>query len=116
MNRKTDNVKKVIEYCTEREKILLNNESVRKYNVYYEKMMKYANYVAEENRQVELLPYLNHESISVKYDIATILYRFYPEKCHQVLLDISKMTINDGIPKRLAMICVAAYDFLKYGI
>lgn len=78
---KTDYIDKVVECCIEREKVLFNKQPISKYNRLYDKMNRYAKKVIEENNQEKLLKYLESENISVRFDIATMLYEFYPEKC-----------------------------------
>ena len=114
--KRTDYVSKIIECCRKREEVLINDESIGKYNRYFDRMTKYARKLIDENRQEELLPYLESDSISVRKDIAGLLFNSYPELCTQVLQDISNMTIKTGLSKNLVILAITARDNLKYGI
>lgn len=109
-------VQKIIECCKKREEILKQSQSIREYNKYYDKMRKYARCLITDKRQNELLPYLNDNSISIQFDVAILLYNSYPDICKKVLKEISDMSVQNGLPKHLVIISVAAYDNLKYGI
>lgn len=113
---KSDYIDKVVECCIEREKVLFNKQPISKYNRLYDKMNMYVKKVIEENNQEKLLKYLESENISVRFDIATMLYEFYPEKCINVLTEISNMDSSKGLQKHLFIIAVAAGNNLKYGL
>lgn len=114
--KKTDYALKIIECCKKREEILINHEPIWKYNRYYDRMWVYARKLIDENRQEELLPYLESDSISVRSDIANILSDWYPEQCAQVLQEIANMTIATGLPKHFVILSVAAQVNLKHGV
>ena len=113
--KKTDYVSKIIECCKKREEILINHEPIWKYNRYYDRMWVYARKLIDENRQEELLPYLDNDSISVRSDIANILSDWYPNQCIKVLREIADMSTVTGLPKHFIILSVAARDGLKYG-
>lgn len=113
---KTDYVTQIYELCLKREEILMHGRSMREYNKYYDLIRQFARCLIREGHGDKLLSYLDKSSVSVKFDIAGILYNSYPEICHKVLKDISEMTVETGLPKQLIMLSVAAYDNLKYGI
>ena len=83
--KKIDCVIEILKCCHKREEILINNESVRKYNYYFDKIRKYERILIAENRQDELLPFLECDSISICSDIANILFQWYSIQCIQVL-------------------------------
>ncbi len=90
-------------YCSyERESILKNNLSVARYNRYLDKMSRYTKKLDNKKRLGELLPYLKDDSISVRFDIATLLFPYYKNECTEVLSQIAKMTEEKGLPKHLA--------------
>ena len=70
MKSSVDNVSKILTCCQKREEILLNGQSMSRYNHYLDKMRKLARELFDENRQDELLPYLKSESVSVREDVA----------------------------------------------
>lgn len=109
-------VDEIIKCCSEREQILIRDGSIRNYNKYFDKMRFYARKLINENRQEELLPYLNCDSISFQKDIAGLLYNCYPKLCAQKLQEIANMTTEAGLPKHFILLSVAAKDNLKYGI
>ena len=111
--KKTDYVSKIIECCQKREEILVNDESMGKYNRCFDRMRVYARKLIDENRQEELLPYLESDSISVRKDVAGLLYHCYPEKCTDVLNTIAN---QQDVPWCFAMVKLNAIDALKYGI
>ena len=111
-----DYVARVLEYCRKREDNLRNGESVGKYNLYFDRMRKYARKLIDENGQEALLPYLENESISVRSDLAGLLFHCYPEQCTQVLQEIAAMTLQNGLPKCFIRVVVTARDTLKYGV
>jgi hypothetical protein len=79
-------------------------------------MEKYAQMLIDENRHCELAPYLEDESISIQYDVATILFNYYPDLCLKKLKEIDSMRIETGLPERFVRVCGAAHHQLKYGI
>ena len=109
-------VKKIIECCIKRKEILEHNKPIKEYNKYYNIMRKYARCLIDENKQNELLPYLNDENVSIRFDIAILLYNSYPNICEKVLNELSNMTVQNGLPKHYIIISAAAYDNIKYGI
>lgn len=109
-------VEKIIECFNKRKEILDHNKSIKEYNKYYNKMRKLARCLIDENKQNDLLPYLNDENVSIRFDVAILLYNSYPDICKKVLNELSNMTVQNGLPKQYAVISVAAYDNLKYGI
>lgn len=111
-----DCVFEILNCCQKREEILKEGHAISKYNKYYDKIRKYEKILFEENRQSELIPYLYDNSISIRSDIACILFNYYPKICTQVLEEIANMTVENGLPKHLVIISVAAKDTLKYGI
>lgn len=70
---KKDDLDYVIEALKKRDEILVNAKPISQYNKYYDKMRKYARMLINENRQDELLPFLNSDNISIKKDIAGLL-------------------------------------------
>lgn len=115
--KNTDYVPEILKCCEKREKILeKGSRSMRKYNQCFDKMRELARQLFAENRQDELLPYLESESVSVREDIACLLYHFYPDQCRKIIQEIADMTIPNGLPKHLAIVAVGAIDNLKYGI
>ncbi|HRR77618.1 MAG TPA: hypothetical protein P5191_12525 [Ruminococcus sp.] len=113
---KKDDLEYVIEALKKRDEILINDKPVRQYNKYFDIMRKYARKMINDNRQAELLPFLDSDNISYRFDVAGLLYNSYPEECKQVLKDISTMAVQNGLPKQYVIISVAANDNLKYGI
>lgn len=111
---KKDYVSKIIDCCKKREEILINNESVRKYNYYFDKIRKYERILIAENRQDELLPFLECDSISIRSDIANILFQWYPIQCTKVLQEIANMTTATGLPKHFISLSIAARDSFRY--
>ncbi len=113
---KIDYVSKIIDCCRKREEVLLNDEPMGKYNRYFDQMRKYAHKLIDEDRQEELLPYLESDSISIQRDIAGLLFNSYPDKCREVLFRISKMSVQTGLPKHLIGVSVSAAMALDIGI
>lgn len=109
-------IEKVLECCKKRKDILEQNKSIKEYNKYYNKMRKYARSLIDENKQDDLLPYLNDKNVSIRFDIAILLYNSYPDLCEKVLNEISNMNVQTGLPEHFVIISIAAYDNLKYGI
>ena len=113
---KIDYVQKIIECCQKRESILLHDGSMREYNRYHDKIRKCARALIDENRESELLPYLNDDNLFIRYDIAGVLYNSYPEQCTKVWEEISEMTISTGLPRHLVIISLSAQGNLEYGV
>jgi hypothetical protein len=113
---KKDDLDYVIEALQKRDEILINNMPIRQYNKYFDNMRKYAKKIIDANRQDELLPLLDSDNISYRFDVAGLLYNFYPEKCQQILKDISEMSVDTGLPKYYINLSVSAMMDLKYGI
>ena len=111
--KKQDYVSKIIDCCKKREDILINDEPMWKYNRYFDRMRKYARKLIDEDRQEELLPYLESDSISVRNDVAGLLFHCYPEKCTDILITIAN---QKDVPWCFAMVKLDAKDALKYGI
>ena len=95
-------VSEILYCCYERESILKNNLSVARYNRYLDKMSRYTKKLDNNKRLGELLPYLKDDSISVRFDIATLLFPYYKNECTEVLSQIAKMNEEKGLPKHLA--------------
>ena len=90
-------------YCSwKRENILKENLSVARYNRYFDRMTRCAKILKNEKRLDTLLPYLKDDNISVRFDIATLLFSHYKNECTEVLSQIAKMTEEKGLPKHLA--------------
>ena len=49
-------------------------------------------------------------------DVAGLLYNCYPEKCEEVLKDISAMSVQTGLPQYYISLSVSAEMTLKHGI
>jgi hypothetical protein len=111
--RKIDYIVEIEKCFKKREQILINEQPMRIYNHYFDKMRKYARILIDENRQEELLPFLENESISIKSDAAGLLFHCYPQKCREILESIAS---NPDIPWHFAMVGMSAIDSLKYGI
>ncbi len=111
-----DYVAEILKCCQKREEVLLNDQSMSEYNQYFDKMRKLARKLIDENRQRDLLPYLESESISIQKDIAGLLFNSYPDLCSQKFQEISEMTIETGLPEHLVIVAAAANANLKYGI
>ena len=114
--KKQDYVSKIIDCCKKREEILINDEPMWKYNKQFDRMRKYARKLIDEDRQEELLPYLYSDSISIQRDVAGLLYNCYPEKCKEVLRNISNMSVQTGLPKHLGNVRLSAAMALEEGI
>ena len=113
---KKDDLDYVIEALKKRDEILINDKPVRQYNKYFDNMRKHAKKLIADNRQDELLPLLNSNNISYRFDVAGLLYNFYPEKCKQILKDISAMSVQNGLPRCYSDIRIAAKMTLEIGI
>ncbi len=113
MSKNENYVEEIMRCCRKREKILIKKQSTKKYNYYYDKMITYAQKLILENRQDELLPYLEEESVSIKNDVAGLLFNYHTEKCTTIIQDIVN---NPVVPLHFAMVQLSAMDSLKYGI
>lgn len=106
----------LVDALRKREEILIKKQPMSKYNRYFDIMRKSARKLIIENRQDELLPYLESDSISIQHDVAGLLYNCYPDKCREVLQRISDMTVKTGLQMCFSNCCTSAYMTLKYGI
>lgn len=79
-------------------------------------MRKCARKLIDDNRQEEILPYLYCSSISVQRDVAGLLFNCYPEKCIEVLKNISNMSVQTGLPTHLGDVRLSAIMALETGI
>ena len=113
LKMKKDNLDYVIEALQKRDEILINDKPVRLYNKYFDKMRAYARKLFDDGRQNELLPFLQSGNISIKKDIAGLLFNFYPDLCREALKEIADMT---DIPVYYGIVQLGAKDNLKYGI
>lgn len=113
---KKDDLEYVIEALQKRDEILAKDKPVRRYNKYFVQMCKYTRKMINENRQAELLPFLDSENISYRFDVAGLLFNCYPDKCEKVLKELSEMSVETGLPKYYIILSISAYDNLKYGI
>ena len=114
--RNVDYVSQILMCCHKREEILIKGQSIKKYNHYFDRMRKLAQKLINENRQDELLPYLESDSIIIREHVACILFHFYPRLCTKKLQEIADMTIPTGLPEHLAIVAATANCNLKYGI
>lgn len=114
--RADDELELLINILFKREQILINGESVKKYNRNFDAMRKYARKLINKNRQEELLPYLESDSVSVRRDVAGLLFHCYPEKCRTVLMEIGEMSVEDGLPKCFINVSLSAKMALEIGI
>ncbi len=110
---KKDDLDYVIEALQKRDEILIKDKPVRQYNKYFDNMRKYARKMIDDGRQAELLPFLQSENISIKKDIAGLLFNCYTELCRETLNEIAEMT---DIPVYYGIVQMGAKDNLKYGI
>lgn len=116
MNRKNDDFSCLIDALNKRKEILKKGQSVKKYNRYFEVIRRCVRGLIDENRQEEMLPYLDDPSISVRYDVAQFLYNSYPQKCRAVLQEISEMSSRTGLPEYLGNVRLSAIMTLEYGV
>lgn len=114
--KNNDDLSRFVDALKKREEILLTGQPIKKYNKYFDIKRECARRLIEQNRQDELLPYLESESVSIRADAAGVLFNCYPEKCGEVLRQISEMTVADGLPKQFVIVTAAARCNLKYGI
>ena len=110
---KKDDLEYVIDALKKRDEILINDKPVSQYNKYFDKMRKYARNLINDNRQDELLPFLKSDCISIKKDIAGLLFNCYPDLCRETLKEIADMT---DIPVYYGIVQLGAKDNLKHGI
>ncbi len=115
MNNK-DDLTLLIQALKKREQILINGESVKKYNQYFDGMRKHARNLIADKRQEELLPYLEYDNVSIQRDVAGLLFHCYPEKCERVLKKIADMSVEDGLPKCFVNVSISAKMALEIGI
>ncbi|MCR5105750.1 MAG: hypothetical protein K6B68_15050 [Eubacterium sp.] len=113
---KKDDLDYIIDALKKRDEILVNNKPVRQYNKYFDKMCKYARKMINDNRQAELLPLLDSDNISYRRDVAGLLYNCYPERCKQILKDISEMSVETGLQKYYINLSISAMMALEVGI
>ena len=98
---KKDDLTLLIEALKKREEILQKGQSVSRYNHYFDRMNRYAKQLIEANRQDEIAPLLESDSISIRFDVAGLLFRYYPDKCTRIFEEISQMSVQTGLPKYL---------------
>lgn len=111
-----DYVSEILKCCQKREEILIKKQSMNKYNQYFDIMRKNARKLIDEKRYDELLPYLESESISIRSDVASLLFHIYPELCTQKIQEIADMSPETGLPKHFIILAVSASSNLEYGI
>lgn len=99
-----------------REQILIKEESIRKYNRCYDAMRKHTRKLIDNSRQAELLPYLDCDSVSIRCDVASLLYHCYPEKCRRVMKEIADMTVKTSLPMCFINVSVSASMTLEIGV
>lgn len=114
--KNNDDLIKLVDVLKKREGVLARGQSINKYNKYFDLMVKYAHNLIVDNRQEELLPFLESESISIQRDVAGLLFNSYPEKCKEVLVRISEMSVQTGLPKHLGNVRLSAAMALEIGI
>ena len=111
-----DTLDYIVDAIKKRDEILVQDKPISQYNKYFKIMRKYARKLIDDGRQNELLPYLEDESISIRADIACLLFHLYPDRCTEILQYISELTRANGLPAYFDLVSVAAYNNLKYGI
>lgn len=111
-----DTLDYIVDAIKKRNEILINDKSVGQYNKYYDIMCKYARKLIDSNRQDELLPYLECDNISFRFDVAGLLYNCYPEKCLEIFKEISNMSVKNGLPTYYSNIRLSSIFVLEYGI
>lgn len=111
-----DTLDYIVDTIKKRDEILVQDKPISQYNKYFKIMRKYARKLIDDGRQNELLPYLEDESISIRADIACLLFHLYPDRCTEILQYISELTRANGLPEYFDLVSVAAYNNLKYGI
>ena len=113
---KKDDLDYIVDAIKKRDEILIQKKSVSQYNKYYDIMCKYARKLIDSNRQDELLPYLECDNISFRFDVAGLLYNCYPEKCLEIFKEISTMSVKTGLPKYYLNIRLSSLFVLENGI
>ena len=111
-----DTLDYIVDAIKKRDEILIQKKSVSQYNKYYDIMCKYARKLIDSNRQDELLPYLECDNISFRFDVAGLLYNCYPEKCLEIFKEISTMSVKNGLPKYYLNIRLSSIFVLENGI
>ena len=111
-----DTLDYIVDAIKKRDEILIQKKSVSQYNKYYDIMCKYARKLIDSNRQDELLPYLECDNISFRFDVAGLLYNCYPEKCLEIFKEISNMSVKNGLPKYYLNIRLSSIFVLENGI
>lgn len=114
--KRNDDLIKLVDTLKKREEILINKKSIRQYNRCFDKMRKYARNLINNNRQGELLPYLECESVSIQCDVAGLLFHCYPEICREVLEKIGDLTVESGLQKCFINVSISAQMSLEVGI
>lgn len=76
-----DTLDYIVDAIKKRDEILVQDKPISQYNKYFKIMRKYARKLIDDGRQNELLPYLEDESISIRADIACLLFHLYPDRC-----------------------------------
>ena len=108
-----DDLTLLMEALKKREEILQKGQSVSKYNHYFDRMIQYAKQLIEANRQDEIAPLLESDSISIRFDVAGLLFRYYPDKCTQIFEEISQMSVQTGLPKYLGNVRLSSKLILE---
>lgn len=111
-----DDFDMLIDALKKRDEVLRKGQSIKKYSKYFKTMRRCARNLIAQNRQHELLPYLESESISIQRDIAGLLFNSYPDKCQSVLQNISNMSVPTGLPMCYINVSVSASMALEIGI
>lgn len=114
--KKKDELELLLDVLKKREQILITGDSIKKYNRCFDAMRKYARNLIADNRQNEILSYLNCDSVSIRNDIAALLFHCYPEKCQKVMEEIADMTVETGLQKCFINVSVSASMALEIGI
>ena len=114
--KNNDELKLLLDVLKKREQVLINSEPIKKYNRYFDSMRKYARKLIDDERQDEMLPYLDVDSVSIRRDMAGLLYHCYPEKCQKVMEEIANMTVETGLHKCFINVSVSASMALEIGI
>ena len=109
-------IEHILTVLQKRDDILKNNGSMKSYNHQYDILKRYCKTIINAGQQSELAFLLDSENISYKSDMAGILYNSYPEKCALILNEISKMSVENGLPFYYINLTVSAYMTLEIGI
>lgn len=107
---------RLLKSLKKRDEILKGIWIARIYNYHFDVIRRITRKFIDQNRQDELFYLLESENISYRRDMAGMLYHAYPEKCKEVLQEISEMTVPNGLPKYYVNLSVSAYTSLKIGI